>query len=542
VAVGGVLLAPPIGREARAARRAFRQLAISLAERGFVVLRVDYDGTGDSSGGFNDPNRDTAWLNSVAEGALLLRSFGITTLSAVGMRLGATILGAASEPLGLTSLVLWDPCDSGRTFLRELSALEALRRAEFQIDSMGVVETSEYVFTPQTASDVRTLNLSTAPGSFAERTLVLAREDRSIFARFRERLAREHCEIESTDEQADLLDVRDPFDAKMPVVAIDRITEWLLAPESEHLAIEVTANRASARVVARPGNFPVCERFVQLGSQQLFGIVSEPEGEPHGPLILLLNVSNEEHIGPSRLWVELSRRWAGFGMRCARIDLRGIGDSPWSPESAAMPEFDARLITDVVEATRSLSPDRSSDVVLVGLCSGAYYAMEGALSLRAVGACAINPPVCLDVIHAAIRLETAKRAFWRAQSERLKRRMMKDRWRTLFAWSVGSKILPSKWRTNVIMELAKGQTDLLLLYCEKDISPYQRSPYFRTLDIRRIPTTNTRQIECVPGLDHSMHFAEGRARAVARIDAHILERFGDVPPEEVAGIEFLEAT
>src|SRR5665213_1134337 len=51
---GGVLCAPPIGREARAGRRAVRSLALSLAQQGFVTLRFDYDGTGDSSGDFND--------------------------------------------------------------------------------------------------------------------------------------------------------------------------------------------------------------------------------------------------------------------------------------------------------------------------------------------------------------------------------------------------------------------------------------------------------------------------------------------------------
>ena len=54
LAQGAVLCAPPIGREARAGRRAIRSLAISLAARGYVTLRFDYDGTCDSSGGFID--------------------------------------------------------------------------------------------------------------------------------------------------------------------------------------------------------------------------------------------------------------------------------------------------------------------------------------------------------------------------------------------------------------------------------------------------------------------------------------------------------
>jgi alpha/beta superfamily hydrolase len=42
---GGILLAPPLGREAFGARHALDALAKALARRGFVVLRFDYDGT-----------------------------------------------------------------------------------------------------------------------------------------------------------------------------------------------------------------------------------------------------------------------------------------------------------------------------------------------------------------------------------------------------------------------------------------------------------------------------------------------------------------
>ena len=46
----GVVVCPPSGYEAVCAHRTLRVVAERLAERGFAVLRFDYDGTGDSAG------------------------------------------------------------------------------------------------------------------------------------------------------------------------------------------------------------------------------------------------------------------------------------------------------------------------------------------------------------------------------------------------------------------------------------------------------------------------------------------------------------
>ena len=109
---------------------------MALAARGFVTLRFDFDGTGDSSGGFNDAGRDQLWIESVVEATKYLRSLGLNSVSAVGMRLGATLFGVAADrhQLDLSSVVLWDPCDSGQSFLRELNALDrAVARNGFRV-------------------------------------------------------------------------------------------------------------------------------------------------------------------------------------------------------------------------------------------------------------------------------------------------------------------------------------------------------------------------------------------------------------------------
>ena len=132
-ALGGVVLSPPIGRESRLARRALRTLAIYLAFDGYASIRFDHFGTGDSTGSMNEGDFDDAWIEGIGCASALLRSLGLATISAVGMRMGATILGAASakKDLGWASAVMWDPCETGRSYFRELGAqLRAETRAE----------------------------------------------------------------------------------------------------------------------------------------------------------------------------------------------------------------------------------------------------------------------------------------------------------------------------------------------------------------------------------------------------------------------------
>ena len=95
---GGAILCPPMGEEGRSAHRTFRRLAETLADHGIVALRFDYDGTGDSAGLQDDPDRVASWLASVEAARQHLLDLGAPDVSAVGMRLGATLAGVPGRP------------------------------------------------------------------------------------------------------------------------------------------------------------------------------------------------------------------------------------------------------------------------------------------------------------------------------------------------------------------------------------------------------------------------------------------------------------
>lgn len=532
LARGGVLLAPPIGREAFPTRRILRRLATSLAERGFVVLRFDYHGTGDSSGLFDEANRDRAWVDSVSEGTEFLRSLGLSSISAVGMRLGATLVGTAAARPGVqfSSVVLWDPCESGRSYLRELTALERLRQDDFEIIPDGPVETSEYLFTQQAAAELRRLSLSDLePGTLADRVLVMQRDDRATPKRLRQRLEQENVEWMSTSEQGAMLDVESFFAAR-PDQTLARITNWLSEAPGPLVPIE-TNYLAKAIVVSRDADeHGVSERSIELGPRKLFGVVSEPTTDARGPWIVFLNSVNDDHVGRARLWVELSRRWASYGLRCARVDLSGYGESPWPAGQVDRISYDLRWTEDAADTARALSPDDPSNVVFIGLCSGAYVAISGAASVKARGVCAINPPAMIDYVHGVERLERSRRKLVRALAVRIKPLAITHQWVAATLARACQMVLRGAYSGDVLSKLVADGTSVLVFGAVDDLTPYPRTPLLRSIDIRRLGMSKKYSVEFVSGMDHSLHRAQGRRGVVTTLERHVLEHFAQVSP------------
>jgi len=537
-----VLLAPPIGREARGARRAFRQTALALAARGFVSLRFDYRGTGDSSGDLEEPDLDTAWTDSVKHAVELLRSCELNAVSAIGMRLGATIVCAAADAgdLDLSSLVLWDPCDSGRTYLRELGALEALRRDYVDVASDGSVETAEFMFSSSAADAIRRLRLVTLERSpLAERLLVLLRADRPPLDKLRDRLERECAEFEVATDQAALIDA-DPLHAALPHHSMERVVDWLSSSRVVRAAFKEPLEARTSVILAEEGA-PVEERSAVLGSKGLFGIVTEPIDDPRGPLVAFLNVSNEEHTGPSRLWVELARRWAAVGLQCVRFDLTGLGDSPWRPGEPEPAMYDQRWLQDLVDIATALRPDDTGDTLFVGLCSGAYLAVEAGLALHSRGICLINPPIGMDFLYGTHRMAESKHGVLRALARKLKEFALRLRWLSVVALQGCRVIMPSMFGVDVLASVASTETNLYILSSSEDLSPLTSSSRSDLFFSRRLLAPRNYDVHFVEGLDHSMHAAKGRERAIAMLDAHVLGRFAatlptpDDPPDRREG-------
>lgn len=526
---GGVLLSPPIGRESRLARRALRTLAIHLANDGYVSLRFDHYGTGDSSGSMDDDGFDRAWIEGVNEGVELLRSFGISSISAVGMRMGATILGAAvqASDLQLTSFAMWDPCESGRTYVRELRALGTLRRPVITTGLGEATTMLEYPLSDAVVERIGQFNLNEpASRPSAERVLVVARDDRTISNDFRQRWNSERVDWATTNEQGPLLDTELP-DSVQPAMTTAQIRTWLTAPEAQESHYSIARHSLDAVISCDSTAFVVRERVVELGARRMFGVVSEPVGDVRGSLIVMVNGINEDHVGPSRLWVELSRRWAALGLRCVRFDFNELGESPWLPGQPDRPVFDKTLRFDIGDAVRALIPENPAESVLIGLCSGAQVALEAALELKTRGFYAINPQVGTGVVRSANQLRNSDRDTVRSFAQRFDKILKRHLWVDEMIQWMSRLVLLSAFSPKVRSSLVQNNSRMLLVLGPNDVSPFIRIPVIGSLIGHRLTSSEHIDVVVVPGLDHDFLSTLGRGRAVAILDRHVGETFAD---------------
>ena len=404
---GSVLLCPTLGIEAASARYAYRRLADQLAANGFAVLRFDYDGTGDSAGDGNDPERVAAWLGSIRDALEFMRSLGTGRASIVGMRIGATLVAEAvsSETALVDDLVLWDPCASGRTFLREQGALWSIVLGARANDD-GSIETPGLIFQKETVADLSPLAIADTVGPLADGVLVLSRVGRKGNRAMNERLDMPHVERVAVSGQEDLVDV-EPYVSTIPEKTLEIIVDWLRARAVEAPTGEIACDGVGRTHAAfrAPNGSITYEYPVPIGQRNLFGIVTSLRGPNDGmvqsstatataaelPAIFLLNAGVLDHTGPGRLWVDLSRRWARAGFPVVRFDLTGVGDSAERLGEERPVVFAPDALGDLVEVTRAVLPDDPSNAVYVGLCSGAYHAVEGAIALNVQSIYAVNP-------------------------------------------------------------------------------------------------------------------------------------------------------
>ena len=295
---GVIVLAPPFAREHISAHRTLRMLARALVQVGFAVLRIDYDGTGDSAGNFDDPDRLSAWKASIAAAADEARAAGAGPVAVVAMRLAAPIAAAAAPDCGdLAGLVLWDPPDSPRMWLRQLDALLHMS-VQTAGTGEGPGETPGYVFPAACVEDLSALTWDAIPRPHGP-TLVVGRSDREAPRRLRPWLDDPHITWTTAPGQEDLLEVESSCPV-VPEAGVKTIVDWLDATlAGATTAITRPATRTRAVIGQLNDGMPIEEEHVRLGPAGLYGIVTET-GATVGPTYLLVNSANEHHVGPAR--------------------------------------------------------------------------------------------------------------------------------------------------------------------------------------------------------------------------------------------------
>jgi len=393
-----VVMCPPFGWEEVSSYRIRRAWAVSLAQAGHSVLRVTLPSTGDSGGRVHDPDRLSAWTESIAQSAAWLRhETGAARVVAIGLQLGgllawrATAMGAPID-----DLVLWAVDARGRALVRQLRAFSRMETDQFFAGlpappppPEGELEAAGFKLSAETLGALEAVDLAAMdlPEPDGRRALLLGRDGLATDERISTRLTELGVTVTRASGDGYGQMTSHPQQAELPVATMAGVAEWI--------AEGAGPGAAGPRAVPPPP--PEAVQFdgpndegwtetplrIEHAGVALSGILTRP-GSPDssGLCAVLLNAGAVRRIGPSRLWVQAARRWAMRGVPTLRLDVEGIGDAD-GPAAGYQEDVDFcrdEQLAQVAAALDFLNDAGIGDRFLVaGLCSGAYWAFLLAL-------------------------------------------------------------------------------------------------------------------------------------------------------------------
>ncbi|WP_152606601.1 alpha/beta fold hydrolase [Aquabacterium sp. NJ1] len=387
----GVIVLPPIGYEYWTTHRALRDLAEQLARSGHSVLRIDYRGTGDSSGDKWDAGILSQWKRDIQLSALELRKTGVTSIALVGLRIGALLALNLAQEVDANAVVAWIPVTAGRRYVKELQLLSSQAPEDsLTVGGSGTRFLAGCVFTSELLAELSALSVDAVQTT--ARALILDRPDKPSSKDFMEKLKGsgallEQQAIEGADQ---MLDVPTEY-ATTPTAHLNAIVDWL-RPQATECG---TGLLQSGKFNQDSGHFShdgamLTEREVRLGKDQLVGIECNPASQTPRATVVFLNTGSEPHIGPGRAWVELGRQLAAIGYRTIRVDFQGWGESPDNGFAPGRP-YDSHAVDDAHQIAKALTERGDNKIIFVGLCASAWVSLRDCQNLLIDGLIAFNP-------------------------------------------------------------------------------------------------------------------------------------------------------
>lgn len=457
-----MVICPPLGHEYVNSHRSLRHLADRCAAAGVPALRFDYDGTGNSAGADEDPDRLAAWLSSIREAmAQVRRLSGCQEMGLAGLRIGATLAALTSVDVEISFLALWAPCTRGRAYVRELKAMQLTGSSLFrpELTEASDLEAGGFVFTEQTQRDLSGLNLeSTVPR--AKRILIASRVDFAEDPSLRVAWSQGGLRVEQRRLPGYIDMMAEAQDTKVPHAAIGELATWVISGQTRQDtegAADLTVSDSARVVRFAPSlvcpDLPVVkareirECIVRFGrSPKRFGIMSEPvdAAVQAVPTVVLSNAGATHHVGPNRLYVLLARSLSLAGFRCFRLDLPGLGDSVLDEPERENDVYLPTASAEISLALNTLATEYGSEsFILTGLCSGAHTAFHAGLDLAGyrVAECALINPLTFY--------------YKRGMSLRQPTYKYHGRWQQ-YMTSIRS---PARW-----LKLMRGGTDVLSIF------------------------------------------------------------------------------
>lgn len=382
---GVIVLVGPVGRDRAVTYRGLRFLAARAAEAGFIAVRFDLSGTGESSPatGIEDPQAPTSRQWSEDLDAVLdwcQRTWGVRRVAGIGLLLGGALLGAAEDPRWSVRL-LWDQT-AGKRFLRQ-GAMLRMMSVPGRPRTDGVEHPGAW-YPPARAAEIAALTRVNAPveADPAASSLMLR--------------------VDSGEEEARSFHGVASLLSQVPTARIGKILRLIEAHEDR---LDLPAGEFRPEPEAEftgPGGRRLIERIV-ASEDGLYGTLTQPApaeparaevddaagsaaeaaadsvaaGEEARP-VLLVAAASEPKDGPTGLWVHAARVLAEQGATVLRPERPGCGELADTMAQHEANPHTAQIVAAVQNAARWLTGQTGRPVLGVGLCSGAWAVLSAA--------------------------------------------------------------------------------------------------------------------------------------------------------------------
>jgi pimeloyl-ACP methyl ester carboxylesterase len=390
---GGVLICGSLGKEGMDSVRLHRILADRLARCGFGVLRFDYLGLGDSAYAQVRDDAMANWVASVGHALDYLTLIGAEWVSAIGIRAGCLILQEyLARSHTVNRVVYLDPYGTGRRYLREHTTLFRLSVGE-DAPTPGEVSIIGGQLSGHAAAEFGALRMSANPVSAhgVDNVLLVGRPaetDKRVTA------------LASADGVDSIVTGGLPECARprevltpIPFTAVDSIIEWIdgNVPTRTHRAVPQYLTTVTMPAEG-PDGVEVVESIERIEPTGLFAIRTLPRRRSPAPAktVVFFVTAKDLHVGPTREWVELSRRIAAAGSQAVRWDPAGLGLSARIRRDPSRRVYSKADITDSIAVARHACQD-AGKIELVGICSGSWFAAHAARNIGARSAILVNP-------------------------------------------------------------------------------------------------------------------------------------------------------
>jgi hypothetical protein len=555
---GGVLICGSLGREGMDSVRLHRILADSLARRGFAVLHFHYLGSGDSAYAQVRDDAVANWVASVGHALDYLTLIGAESATALGIRAGCLLVDEYLAQFHAQShmvnrVVYLDPPGTGRRYLREHTALFRLSVGE-DAASPGQVSILGGRLSNHAAAEFAALRMSANPvGAHGVDKVLLVGRPAETDKHLTALASAKGVDSIISDGLPDCAHPL-PIALPIPVNAVDSIVDWIddSVPAGTHGAVPhyLTAVTMPAE---GPDGVDVVETIERIEPNGLFAIRTQPRRSrpARAKTVLFFVAGYESHVGPTREWVELSRRIAGAGSQALRWDPARQGLSGQIRRDPWRRVYTTADITDAVAMTRHACQD-AGDLELVGICSGAWYAAQAARKIGARSAILANLvvwnwrvfPTLLEQGYfqrqtlnanafgdtgggpSESRWTACVKALVRPAQQRTKSFMHKHLPRSVLRMlsRVGLVFLPEE----VLTTLARRGTDVTLIVTPEDAEQFTARGGRAALDWLQRTSQPPRLID-VPTGDH----AANHPAILAAIRNAVLPRAADCPSEHI---------